>query len=166
MSGVDRPWPPLIVAANIPRAVRWRDVLLTLAAWAAFALLLDHEFALSLGALKVLGLGGAHIRVDLLSYLERLAPFLLFSALLCLVLIFRSVRTLRRRSSTLLLRQPPPLEADRQARDAGLDNAALLAARRKRIVVVREGKGALLIQEEFPAENGPETDPSATPRRL
>ncbi|HEY2594446.1 MAG TPA: PgaD family protein [Chloroflexota bacterium] len=145
MTGAEPPWPPLIVAANIPRAVRWRDALLTLAAWAAFVLLLDHEFVLSLGALKLLGLGGAHVRVDWPSYLARLAPFLLVSAVLPLALVFFSIRTLRRRTRALRLPAPAPLESAEQALGAGLDERALVIARGHRIVVVHNDSGGLRI---------------------
>jgi poly-beta-1,6-N-acetyl-D-glucosamine biosynthesis protein PgaD len=146
MSGVARPWPPLIVAANVPRAVRWRDLLLTLAAWVAFAYLLDHEFALSLHALKLLGLGGAEVDTNWRLYLERLAPFLLVAAALAVALVVFSLRTLRRRSRTLRMSPPSPLTTVQQARVAGLDEAALVAARDQRIVVVRQVEHGLSIE--------------------
>jgi poly-beta-1,6-N-acetyl-D-glucosamine biosynthesis protein PgaD len=146
MSDATRPWPPLIVAANVPRAVRWRDLLLTLAAWGAFAYLLDHEFALSLHALELLGLGGAKADTNWGLYLERLAPFLLVAAALAAALVVFSLGTLRRRSRTLRMSLPSPLGDDRQARIAGLDEAALAAARDQRVVVVHKGERGLSIE--------------------
>jgi hypothetical protein len=31
------PWPPLLAGHHVPRWVRWRDAMLTLAAWALLA---------------------------------------------------------------------------------------------------------------------------------
>jgi hypothetical protein len=146
MSAAARSWPPLIVAANVPRAVRWRDLLLTLAAWAAFAYLLDHEFALSLHALQLLGLGGAKVDTNWRVYLERLTPFLLVAAALVAALVLFSLRTLRRRSRTLRMSLPSPLGSVRQAHIAGLDEVTLISARDQRIVVVRRGERGLSIE--------------------
>ena len=130
-------WPPLIVAERVPRSVQWRDFLLTSIAWALFAVLLDTEFKLFLGdLLEWLGLGAYGGKPDWALYFELLTPFLLMAAVLVGLLVLFSVRTLRRRSRARLLGQPAPLEAADQARRAGLDEAALIAARDRRIVIV------------------------------
>jgi poly-beta-1,6-N-acetyl-D-glucosamine biosynthesis protein PgaD len=132
----DRPWPPLIVAEHIPRSVRWRDALLTVLAWGAFAFLVEKELAPVLGALQAMGFGDYGVKVDWLAYLERLTPFLLVAAVLAGLLVGFSLRTLRRRTRSLLLPQPAALEAADEARRAGLDEAALVAARDLRIAIV------------------------------
>jgi poly-beta-1,6-N-acetyl-D-glucosamine biosynthesis protein PgaD len=142
----ERPWPPLIIAEHIPRSVRWRDFLLTLLAWAALAYLLEKELAPIFGALQALGLGHYGVKVDWLTYLERLTPFLLVAALLAGALVGFSMGTLRRRSRSLLLPLPPALEVADEARRAGLDEAALVAARDQKIVVVHLGDTALRIE--------------------
>jgi len=52
------------------------------------------------------------------------------------MLVVRSVRTMRRRRRSLLLPQPAPLETADQAHRAGLEEAALIAARDQPIVIV------------------------------
>jgi poly-beta-1,6-N-acetyl-D-glucosamine biosynthesis protein PgaD len=138
-------WPPLVVAKHIPRAVRWRDIVVTLTAWAGFVWLLDEEFALFFGALKALGLGGAEVKVDWASYLEQLAPFFLAAAVLATSLVVFSLRTLRRRARALNLPQPAPLLASEQARDEDLDEAVLIAARQQKVVIVHDHDGRLTI---------------------
>ncbi len=132
----DKPWPPLIVAAHIPRLVRWRDALLTALAWAAFAFLLEKELRLVVGALQALEFREFGVEAQWLTYLERLTPFLLAVAVLAALLVGFSIRTLRRRSRSLLLPQPTALSAADQARRAGIEEGALVAARDQRIVVV------------------------------
>ena len=164
MTGDERPWPPLIHAHNIPLAVRWRDALLTLFAWVAFAVFLDVEFKLSLAALKTIETGRPHLAMDMLPDLARLAPFFLVGAVLAVVLFIRSVRTLIGRSQALRQPQPAPLEAAAEARAAGLTEADLLAARDRRIVVVHEAGGSVRVEDkplaEMPLEHGPSISPA------
>lgn len=63
-------------------------------------------------------------------------PFFLTAAVLAGLLVISGLLTLRRRERSLLLPQPAPLEAADQARRAGLDEAALIAARDRGIVIV------------------------------
>ena len=142
----DKPWPPLIVAEHIPRLVKWRDALLTVLAWAAFAFLLERELTPIFAALQALAFGDVGIKVDWLAYLERLTPFLLVAAALAGLLVGFSLSTLRRRSRSLLLPQPAALPAADQARRAHLDEGALLAARDQRIVVVHSDDIGLRIE--------------------
>jgi poly-beta-1,6-N-acetyl-D-glucosamine biosynthesis protein PgaD len=146
MSVADRPWPPLVIAEHLPRAVKWRDALLTLLAWAAFAMLLDEEFRLTLGALEAVGVADADVETNWLTYAERLVPFLLVAAALGSLLCVFSLRTLRRRARALDLPQPAPLAVADEARAAGLHEADLLAAREQRVVVVHDGEGGLRIE--------------------
>jgi poly-beta-1,6-N-acetyl-D-glucosamine biosynthesis protein PgaD len=138
MTSPNKPWPPLIVATHVPRLVKWRDTLLTLTMWGFFAVLLDIELELFVSDyLEHLGLGPFDTNADWSEFFDRLMPFLLTAAVLAGLLIIFSVRTLRRRSRSLLLPQPAPLETANQARHAGLDEAELIVARDQRIVIVR-----------------------------
>jgi len=130
MNSSDKPWPPLIVAGHVPRLVKWRDLLLTSILWVCFALLLGIEFELFVGG--SLGL----LDIDWPLFYERLKPFFLTAAVLAGLLVISGLLTLRRRERSLLLPQPTPLEAADQARRAGLDEAALIAARDRAIVIV------------------------------
>jgi hypothetical protein len=131
MIGVSRHWPPLIMAAHTPRWVKVRDVLLTLAMWILFAIMLETEFELFFGHyLKEIGLGDFfHTEPNWSVFFERLRPYLVTTAVLTGLLTLASVRTLRRHRRSLLLPQPSPLPAAVQARHAGITEAALLAAR-------------------------------------
>ncbi len=133
MTGWRGPWPPLIVAKNVPRSVKWRDALLTLSAWVAFALLLIKELVWALT-----GNGEPAF--------ERLTPFLLIAAVLAGLLMIFSLRTLQRRRRSLLLPQSAPLEAADEARRTGLDEAALIAARDERVVTVHTDDGGIWIE--------------------
>lgn len=136
MSRSNRTWPPLIVAKQVPRSVKWRDTLLTLMMWGFFAALLDIEFDLFLGDYLQPGLSRFDTNAKWSLFFDRLMPFLLTAAILAGFLIIFSLRTLRRRSRALLLPQPAPLEAADQARRTGLDEAELIKARDQRIVIV------------------------------
>ena len=143
MTGADRPWPPLIVGAHVPPLVKWRDVLLTSIAWICFVMLIDTEVILFFGNfLQLLGFGQYDAVADWPMYIKRLAPFLLTSAGLIAVLFMFGLRNMRRRLRALLLPQPAPLATAAEARRAGLDEAALIAWRDRRIVIVHiEGDG-------------------------
>jgi poly-beta-1,6-N-acetyl-D-glucosamine biosynthesis protein PgaD len=137
MKSANRPWPPLIVAAHVPRAVKWRDFLLTLMLWGAFWLLLDEEFELLFNdLLKLVGITRVKAGRDWQLYLDLLVPYLLIAAALASALVIFAMRTAWRRRRAMLAPQPTPLEAADQARRAGLDEKALVAAREQRIVIV------------------------------
>jgi hypothetical protein len=117
--------------------VKWRDVVLTVLAWAAFVLLLDAEFKLFLGDYIALLFSRP---VDSESYwpmfIAGLMPFLLTAVALGAILVVFGLRTVLRRRRALLLPQPVPLDVSDEARRAGLDEATLIAARAERIVIV------------------------------
>ena len=48
MSDLDKPWPPLIVAARPPRWMTSRDHLLTFIMWLLFAMMLETQFDVSI----------------------------------------------------------------------------------------------------------------------
>jgi poly-beta-1,6-N-acetyl-D-glucosamine biosynthesis protein PgaD len=146
MSGAHHAWPPLIVADQVPRAVRWRDFLVTLLAWIAFVALLDEEFMLTLGAIKALGLSDAEVQGDTSFQPARLVPYLLIAATLGGLLFLFSLRTLRRRARGLTLPAPEPLAIGEQARGVGLSEDALAAARRQRTVIVHNDDSGLWIE--------------------
>jgi poly-beta-1,6-N-acetyl-D-glucosamine biosynthesis protein PgaD len=137
MSGRTRPWPPLVVVEHLPRLIRWRDAVITLLMWLFFALLVVSEFELFLGDyLEHLGLGPFDNDADWRLFLERLMPYLVTAAAFVAALFVFTFRNLRRRSRARFLPQPPQLDAADQASLAGLDTAALIAAREQRIVIV------------------------------
>jgi hypothetical protein len=137
MTGADRAWPPLIVADHVPRFIRWRDFLLTLLMWIAFAFMLETEFELFFGDhLERLGFGDFDTEANWLIYFERLTPFLVTIALLISLLAVASILTLRRRRRSLLLPMPVPLELAEECRRAGLDAQELTSARTSIIVII------------------------------
>jgi hypothetical protein len=128
--------PPLIVAGKVSRLLRWRDRLLTLLMWAVIANLLAHETGLLWRDSFALHGPNEGAEIDWLHRLEGLSLFLIVAAVLSAFLTVFGVRTSRRRRRALGLPAPPPLELANEARRAGLDEAALLAAREHRIVTV------------------------------
>jgi len=125
------------MAAHTPRWVKARDVVLTLIMWILFAIMLQTEFELFFGQyLKEMGLGTFHTEPNWPVFFERLRPYLIIMAALAGFITIASVRTLRRHRRSLLLPQPSPLPAAVQARRAGMDEAALLAARELGITIV------------------------------
>lgn len=146
-------WPPLIVAATTPAWVTWRDVLLTILMWVLFAIMLETEFELFFGSyLERLGFGAFHAEAHWLVFFERLKPFVETAMILVGGLLVAGLLTLRRRKLTLLLQQPPALELAADARRAGVDEAALLAARDFPIAVVHfEPDGVHRIEHGAPA---------------
>jgi hypothetical protein len=140
MTDPDRRWPPLIVADRVPRFIRWRDFVLTLLMWIAFAILLEKEFELFFGHhLERLGFGDFDTEANWPMFFERLTPFLMTIALLVSLLGVASVRTLQRRRRALFLPLPAPLGLAEECRRAGLDERTLISARASRIVIVHIG---------------------------
>ena len=144
----DRPWPPLIVATDVPRWVKWRDAVLTLLMWTLLAFMLDSEITLIFGPhLERLGLGPFDSEGDWSGFFEQLIPFLQVAAVAVFLLFIAGLFTWRRQTRAFLLPEPPPLAIADQARRAGLDEAALSSARDLRIAVVHvEPNGRLRIE--------------------
>jgi len=141
MSHLDRPWPPLIVAAHLPPLVRLRDAALTLLMWIGFAILLEKEFIHFFRKdLESFGLGAIYSDGSWAEFVDQLLPFVLIAMVLALLLGFAGLASLRRYRRSLRVPQPPRLEAAQQARRAGLDEAALVAARELPIVIVHIAK--------------------------
>jgi poly-beta-1,6-N-acetyl-D-glucosamine biosynthesis protein PgaD len=137
MSNVDRPWPPLIVAAHLPPLVRFRDAALTLIMWVGFAIVLEKEFVQFFRRyLEPFGLAEIYSDGSWAEYFDQLLPFVLIAAALALFVGIAGLASLRRYRRSLRTPQPPSLEAAEQARRAGLDEAALVAARTLPIVTV------------------------------
>jgi hypothetical protein len=131
------PWPPLIVADQIPRWVKWRDFFLTLIMWILFAVMLETEFELFVGPhLERWGLGDFDTEANWSVFFERLVPFIQVTMMLVGLLALASLITLIRRRRGLLLPPPPLLAIADEARRAGMNETALAAARELRIAVV------------------------------
>ncbi len=137
MTGPQLPWPPLIVATNQPRWMRWRDFFLTFAMWMLFAIMLETEFELFAGPhLERLGLGDWDTEAHWDDFFGRLAPYLRTVAALVSALVVSGMFTMVRRRRALLGSAPVPLDAAQQALLAGLEERALIEARELPIAVV------------------------------
>lgn len=154
MNGARRPWPPLVVSADVPRLVKWRDLLITLLMWGFFIVLLDTEFELLFSRyLEWLGVIDADIDPHWTRYFRLLVPYLLAVAVVFAGLLLFGLRTLLRGQRALLLRQPDPLQIAEEARRSGLDETALIAARQRRIVTVQiDADGSYRIPDLPPKE--------------
>lgn len=130
-------WPPLIVAADTPRLIRWRDFGLTLLMWLLFAIMLETEFELFFGRyLEHLGWGDFDTNPHWERFFQRLRPFITIIVVLLTILFVAALATIQRRRRSLLLDPPPALAAEEEARRGRIDVAALLAARELANVVV------------------------------
>ena len=137
MSGVTKPWPPLIVADHTPRWVKWRDFFLTLMMWILFAIMLETEFELFVGPyLERWGLGDFDTEANWEVFVERLIPFVQIAMMLIGALALASMITLSRRRRGLLLPRPPLLPIADEARRVGMAPASLAVARKLRNAVV------------------------------
>jgi len=147
-----RPPPPLIIATDVPRWVRWRDAVLTLLMWALFAFMLEIEFEILLGPrLEHLGLTSFDSRAGFLEFSGRLIPYLKIALVLVALLFVAGLFTWRRQTRALALPEPPPLAIADEARRAGLDEPELIYARSARIVVVHvESDGRLKVEIRAP----------------
>jgi hypothetical protein len=130
-------WPPLIVADSTPTWVKVRDVVLTLAMWLLFAIMLETEFELFFGHhLEWLGLGEFNAEANWPAFFDALRPFLLIALVLVALLFVAALLTLRRVARSRRLPLPASLTIGQQASRAGMEEAALIAARELRVVVV------------------------------
>jgi len=130
-------WPPLIVASDKPRWVWWRDFALTTAMWLLFAVMLETEFELFFGRhLERLGFGDFDTNANWPRFFERLRPYVYLIFGLMAFIAAAAVATVARYFRARGLPPPPPLPAASQAHRAGMDEAALLAARELANVVV------------------------------
>jgi hypothetical protein len=137
MSDPQPSWPPLIVAANQPRWMRWRDVGLTLCMWLLFVIMLETEFELFFGPLfERLGWGDWDTEANWEIFFQRLAPFLRTVGILVTALVVAGLFTMARRRRTLLGVAPPPLDVGQHAALARIDERALVEARDLPVAVV------------------------------
>lgn len=125
-------WPPLI-HAELPVWMKWRDAVLTLMMWGLFAWLLQRQLRLVSRTV--------HGRSDPVDFLTLLAPYVGLAVVLIGILAVAAALTERRRHRALTLRPPAPLALADEARRAGMDEAALAAARDMRIAVVHVDGG-------------------------
>ena len=130
-------WPPLIVASEKPPWLWWRDMALTVAMWMVFAIMLETEFELFFGHyLERLGLGDFNTDANWGEFFRLLRPYIWLIVMLLAILAASTVATIHRVRRSLLLAPPPPLQPAEEAPQAGMDVAALEAARALRNMVV------------------------------
>ena len=101
--------------------------------WILFGYLLQRQFRLAQGTYEDVAYLGA--------FLMRLSPYARVALLLIVILVIAAKFTERRRRRGFLLPEPAPLALTDQARRAGMDEAALAAARDMRIAVVHVDGG-------------------------
>lgn len=136
----ERPWPPVIVAENTPRWVKWRDFMITLMMWMLFSIMLDDELELFVNRqLARLNLGVFRTDPNWVEHFRRLTPYAIVGVVLVGLLVVASLATLRRRRRTLLLPPPPPLSLAEEASRCGMDEAKLAVAKDLPVAVVHIG---------------------------
>lgn len=141
-------WPPLITSANRPRAILWRDVLLTMLMWALLGFILYTEMELIWNGIQYLArVPDVVVDAQLELFWRRLKPLLWLMGALVAMLGIATLLSRDRRNRALLKSPPLPLPEAALASRAGLSEAALAHARTHRIAVVHVGEnGALRVE--------------------
>jgi len=130
-------WPPIITAARVPRAVIWRDRILTIAMWLLLLYLMRRAvFLLWDEALELLGREEPAPEPPWTRWWERLQRYMDVAAVLGVWLLAWGIATLRRMRRYAGTPAPPPLPLTEQARRAGCNAADLAAWQEWRIVHV------------------------------
>ena len=124
----NEPWPPLVVNADMSRAILVRDIALTLLMWLLFLLLAFGELDRVVGPwFEPIGLrsyfqraGFSDLQRDWGYFIYMLAPYLGVALLLAIWLVSFSIDTSERRRRALRGRLPPRLSLAVEARYAEL----------------------------------------------
>jgi poly-beta-1,6-N-acetyl-D-glucosamine biosynthesis protein PgaD len=123
-------WPPVISSQSVPRAIKLRDMCLTLLMWGLLLLILLTELRVAWLAFEVArGRSDAEIDLALAEFMAKLRPLMLVVAGLVVALAFATFASKRRRDAAVTARRPEPLAEAALAALAGLDEAALAQAR-------------------------------------
>lgn len=138
-------WPPLILPDRVPRWVRIRDLVLTIAAWTVLAYWVRGALLLIFDWLRYPFFELTTEKAPEWARMwSTLAPFFAVAALLAAWLVYWALQ----RRATLMghraVAQPPPLEFEVHARHFGLRAADALSMREARSVTVRfDADGAI-----------------------
>jgi poly-beta-1,6-N-acetyl-D-glucosamine biosynthesis protein PgaD len=130
-------WPPIISDARRPRAVVWRDRILTMAMWLLLLLLMRRGlYGLWDETLELFGRVQSGPGIDWEQLWQSLSRYLTVAGLLCLWLLGWGLASRWRQQRLAGTTAPPPLSLADHARDAGCSEADLVAWRSLRIMVV------------------------------
>jgi poly-beta-1,6-N-acetyl-D-glucosamine biosynthesis protein PgaD len=130
-------WPPIITDARRPRAIVWRDRILTIAMWLLLLFLMRRGLAgLWDETLELFGRVARGPGIDWEQLWEGLSNYLFVAGLLCLWLLGWGFASRRRQERLAGTAAPPPLSLADHARDAGCSEADLTAWRALRIMTV------------------------------
>lgn len=130
-------WPPVIDSASIPRAVKLRDLVLTLMMWVVMLLIVATEIEAAWEAFEVLrGRSDAQINAELAEFARKMRPLMVLVAVLVAGLSAATFRSWKRRERALNASQPDPLDPAILAERAGLLLSDIEYARTHRIATV------------------------------
>jgi hypothetical protein len=130
-------WPPVISSAEVPRAVKLRDLMLTILMWLLLLLILAREIHVAWVAWEVArGRSDAALDLALAEFLEKLRPLMFLVSGLVVALAAATIVSRNRRDRAVSARQPDPLAEAVLAQRAGLSLHALEAARIHRVAIV------------------------------
>jgi len=131
------PWPPIIAFSRATRFVRFRDTLLTAAAWARLLYLMRDGLRLIFDyfSYPIFQLTHPH-SAEWLAVWDRMSTFLIFSVVAMLWLLLWGLIHRRRLQLTAHLAPPPRLALEQHAADFHLDLAAVERSQEARIAVV------------------------------
>lgn len=157
-------WPPVISSAAVPRAVKLRDLLLTILMWLILLLILARELHIAWVAWEVArGRSDAEVDLALAEFLEKLRPLMLLVGGLVAVLAIATIVSGKRRARAVSARQPEPLPEAALADRAGLSPQALEAARAHPVAIVhRTPEGAIAVVAKPLTDRGAPDAPPAS----
>jgi poly-beta-1,6-N-acetyl-D-glucosamine biosynthesis protein PgaD len=131
-------WPPLLLGRDVPRWVRWRDVVLTLAAWAVLAYWMRGAVLLLYDWVSAPMFELTTQRApDWQRIWRTLSPFLSLAALLAAWLLYWASRRRALLGQDRDSPQPAPLGLDAHAEKFGLTAATVDSMRRPQVLTVR-----------------------------
>jgi len=146
------PWPPLITIARHPRWVTIRDVVLTLLAWCVVFWLCSGLF----NAVNDFVHQRTTIPTKFDTLWEELPYFVLFAAVLVVLLAVSAALDRQRVRGQDDVQQPVPLGLAEQAERAGIGATALAEARQLKVLHVDFGeRGAIAALRGVPTETPP-----------
>jgi poly-beta-1,6-N-acetyl-D-glucosamine biosynthesis protein PgaD len=132
-----RSWPPIIVDAHVPRAIVWRDRLMTIGMWLLLVFLMRHGLQLIWDeANELLGLERYGPQANWDIWWARLHPYLITAGVLGIWLFCWGLISLWRIRHHTGKPQPPALTLAEEAKRIGCTESELMAWRSARVATV------------------------------
>jgi poly-beta-1,6-N-acetyl-D-glucosamine biosynthesis protein PgaD len=155
-------WPPIITNARRPRAIVWRDRILTLAMWLLLLFMIRRGISgLWDETLELFGRVARGPGIDWEQLWDELSRYLAAAAVLCVWLLAWGLVSRRRQRQLAGTTPPTPLSLAEHAHDAGCSEADLADWRALRTMVVHIDENDRITVVPGPAATAPPTQASS-----